>query len=229
MTCDSQSLVSVEHHKVVATVTKQIEVVDKLLRCLGTEILVDIENEMKSCQQCKLGAIRNNIVFGVGNSQARVIFFGEGPGVDEDMHAEPFVGDVGKMLNRIIAAMGLKREEVYLSNIVKCPLPGRPLESDEIAACSPFLLRQIAAIKPEVIVALGTTASQALLHTKVPISKLRSKFHNFHGIPLMPTYHPSYLICKGIPADKLWECWDDMAQVLQQLKLPVPIKNRLVV
>jgi DNA polymerase len=155
------------------------------------------------------------------------VFVGEGPGADEDTQGEPFVGDAGKMLNRIIAAMELKREEVYICNVVKCrPPQNRPPESDEVSACSPFLLRQLASVRPEAIVALGTSAAQALLQTKVPISKLRSKFHDFHGIPLMPTYHPSYLLRTGGNSDSFWSVWDDMTQVLQLLKLPVPIKNR---
>lgn len=191
------------------------------------ETLEHIRMNLGECQRCKLGETRKKLVFGVGNPIARLVFVGEGPGADEDTKGEPFVGDAGKILNRIIAAMELKREEVYICNVVKCRPPhNRPPESDEVAACSPFLLRQIASVRPEVIVALGTSASQALLQTKVPISKLRSKFHNFHGIPLMPTYHPSYLLRTGGNSESFWSVWDDMTQVLQLLKLPVPNKNR---
>ncbi len=191
------------------------------------EMLEQIIKNLGACQRCKLGATRKNLVFGVGNPDARLVFVGEGPGADEDAQGEPFVGDAGKMLNRIIAAMELKREDVYICNVVKCrPPQNRPPESDEVAACSPFLLRQLASVKPEVIVALGTSAAQALLQTKVPISKLRSKFHDFHGIPLMPTYHPSYLLRTGGNSDSFWSVWDDMIQVLQLLKLPVPVKAR---
>ena len=191
------------------------------------ETLEQIRKSLGACQRCKLGATRKNLVFGAGNPKARLVFVGEGPGADEDTQGEPFVGDAGKMLNRIIAAMGLNREEVYICNVVKCrPPQNRPPEADEVAACLPFLLRQLASIRPEVIVALGTSAAQALLQTKVPISKLRSKFHDFHGIPLMPTYHPSYLLRSGGNSDSFWSVWDDMTQVLQLLKLPVPVKNR---
>jgi DNA polymerase len=191
------------------------------------ETLEQIRKNLGPCQRCKLGTTRKNLVFGVGNPQARLVFVGEGPGADEDAQGEPFVGDAGKMLNRIIAAMELKREDVYICNVVKCrPPQNRPPESDEVAACAPFLLRQLAAIKPEAIVALGTSAAQALLQSKVPISKLRSKFHDFHGIPLMPTYHPSYLLRTGGNSESFWNVWDDMTQVLQLLKLPVPVKNR---
>jgi uracil-DNA glycosylase family 4 len=191
------------------------------------ETLEQIRKDMGQCHRCKLGATRKNMVFGVGNPKARLVFVGEAPGADEDAQGEPFVGDAGKMLNRIIAAMGLKREEVYICNVVKCrPPQNRPPESDEISACMPYLLRQLASIGPEVIVALGASAAHALLETKVPISKLRRKFHDFHGTPLMPTYHPSYLLRTGGNSDSFWSVWDDMTQVLRLLKLPVPDKSR---
>jgi DNA polymerase len=191
------------------------------------ETLEQIRKNLGACQRCKLGATRKNIVFGVGNPNARLLFVGEGPGADEDAQGEPFVGDAGKMLNRIIAAMELKREDVYICNVVKCrPPQNRPPESDEVSTCIPFLLRQIAAVKPEAIVALGTSAAHALLQTKVPISKMRGKFHDFHGIPLMPTYHPSYLLRTGGNSDSFWSVWDDMTQVLRLLNLPVPDKSR---
>lgn len=191
------------------------------------ETLEQIRKDLGECQRCKLGATRKNLVFGVGNPKARLVFVGEAPGADEDAQGEPFVGDAGKMLNRIITAMELKREEVYICNVVKSrPPQNRPPEPDEVVACMPFLLRQLASIKPEVIVALGSSAAQALLQTKVPISKLRGKFHDFHGIPLMPTYHPSYLLRTGGNSDSFWSVWNDMTQVLQLLKLPVPNKSR---
>ncbi|MHB8120599.1 MAG: uracil-DNA glycosylase [Desulfuromonadaceae bacterium] len=191
------------------------------------ETLEQIRKNLGECQRCKLGATRKSLVFGVGNPTARLVFVGEGPGADEDAQGEPFVGDAGKMLNRIIAAMELTREEVYICNVVKCrPPQNRPPEADEVSTCSPFLLRQLQSIRPEVIVALGSSAAQALLQTKVPISKLRAKFHDFHGIPLMPTYHPSYLLRTGGNSDSFWSVWDDMTQVLQLLKLPVPNKSR---
>lgn len=203
------------------TMNVQPVVVDK------HETLEQIRKNLGECQRCKLGATRKSLVFGVGNPKARLVFVGEGPGADEDTQGEPFVGDAGKMLNRIIAAMELTREEVYICNVVKCrPPQNRPPEADEVTTCSPFLLRQLQSIKPEVIVALGSSAAQALLQTKVPISKLRAKFHDFHGIPLMPTYHPSYLLRTGGNSDSFWSVWDDMKQVLQLLKLPVPNKSR---
>ncbi len=191
------------------------------------ETLEQIRKSLGACQRCKLGATRKNLVFGVGTPRARLVFVGEGPGADEDSQGEPFVGDAGKMLNRIIAAMELRREDVYICNVVKCrPPQNRPPESDEVLTCSPFLLRQLRSIKPEVVVALGTSATQALLQTKVAISKMRGKFHDFNGIPLMPTYHPSYLLRTGGNSDSFWSVWDDMTQVLQLLNLPVPNKSR---
>jgi DNA polymerase len=191
------------------------------------ESLEQIRKALGDCKRCKLGSTRKNLVFGVGNPTARLIFVGEGPGADEDEKGEPFVGDAGRMLNRIITAMGIKREEVYICNVVKCRPPGnRNPEPDEIGACAPFLLRQLTSVRPEVIVALGKFASQTLLDTKEPISKLRGRFRDFHGIPLMPTYHPSYLLRSGGNSDSFWDVWEDMTQVLQLLKLPVPDKSR---
>jgi DNA polymerase len=191
------------------------------------ETLEQIRKALGDCQRCRLGATRKNLVFGVGNPKARLVFVGEGPGADEDEKGEPFVGDAGRMLSRIITAMEIRREDVYICNVVKCrPPKNRNPESDEITACSPFLLRQLHSIKPEAVVALGKFASQTLLNTKEPISKLRGKFQNFHGIPLMPTYHPSYLLRTGGNSASFWDVWSDMTQVLQMLKLPVPEKSR---
>lgn len=191
------------------------------------ETLEHVRKSLGDCQRCKLGATRKNLVFGIGNPKTRLVFVGEGPGADEDEKGEPFVGRAGGVLNRLIVAMGLTREEVYICNIVKCRPPGnRDPEQDEIAACLPFLLRQLRSIDPEVIVALGKPASHTLLGCKEPISKLRGKFRDFHGIPLMPTYHPSYLLRSGGNSDSFWDVWGDMTQVLQLLKLPVPEKHR---
>ncbi|NVN90290.1 MAG: uracil-DNA glycosylase [Desulfuromonadales bacterium] len=191
--------------------------------------LQKIRKDLGECQRCKLGKTRKNLVFGVGNPHARLVFVGEGPGGDEDLQGEPFVGEAGRILNRVITAMGLKREEVYICNVVKCRPPGnRDPEAEEIATCAPFLLRQIQTIKPEVIVALGKFATHTLLGTRDPISKLRGKFRDFHGIPLMPTFHPSYLLHRQGEGnmESFWNVWDDMTQVLRLLKLPVPDKSR---
>ena len=193
------------------------------------ETLEHIRKSLGDCKRCKLGTTRKNLVFGIGNPKARLVFVGEGPGADEDEKGEPFVGAAGQVLNRLIMNMGLKREEVYICNVVKCRPPGnRDPEPDEVTACSPFLLRQLKSINPEVIVALGKPAAQTLLGTKEAISRLRGKFRDFHGTPLMPTYHPSFLLRKQREGsnDAFWEVWHDMTQVLQLLKLPVPDKNR---
>ncbi|GFE59687.1 uracil-DNA glycosylase [Geobacter sp. AOG2] len=191
------------------------------------ESLEKIRKSLGDCQRCKLSKGRQNLVFGAGNPQARLVFVGEGPGADEDRQGEPFVGEAGQVLNRIITAMGLKREEVYICNVVKCRPPGnRDPEADEIAACTPFLLRQLQSIHPEAIVALGRFAAQTLLGTKEPISRLRGKFHDYHGVPVMPTYHPSYLLRNRADSGPFWEVWEDMTQILRFLKLPVPEKTR---
>lgn len=191
------------------------------------ETLEAIRKQLGDCQRCKLGKTRKQLVFGTGNPHSRILFVGEGPGADEDASGEPFVGEAGKILTRIITAMGLTREAVYICNVVKCRPPGnRNPEDDEIEACSPFLLRQVDSIKPEVIVALGKFASHTLLNSKEPISKLRGKFHDYHGVPLMPTFHPSYLLHNREDKGLFWDVWDDMTQVLRLLGLPVPDKSR---
>ena len=161
----------------------------------NVETLEDIRKDLGDCTRCPLHEGRLNIVFGEGNPSARLMFVGEGPGADEDREGRPFVGRAGQLLTKMINAMKLDRSEVYISNIVKSRPPGNrnpaPLE---IQACFPFLERQIAAIQPEVIVALGKIAANTLLETGEPIGKLRGKFHDRRGIPVMPTYHPSFLL-----------------------------------
>ena len=191
------------------------------------ESLERIRKDLGECQRCKLGKSRKNLVFGVGNPHARLVFVGEGPGADEDQQGEPFVGAAGQVLNRIIIAMGMNRADVFICNVVKCRPPGnRDPEQDEISTCSEYLLRQLRSIRPEVVVALGKFAAQTLLGAKEPISKLRGRFRDFHGIPLMPTYHPSYLLRNKTDSGPFWEVWEDMTQVLRLLKLPVPEKSR---
>jgi DNA polymerase len=179
--------------------------------------LTEIRTELGECRRCKLHTGRTNIVFGVGNPSARLMFVGEGPGADEDEKGEPFVGRAGQLLTQIIKAMGLAREEVYIANVVKCRPPGnRNPEPDEIEACSPFLHAQIASIGPTVIVALGKFAAQTLLHTETPISRLRGQFHSLGGVAVMPTFHPSYLLRN--PAAKR-EVWEDMKMVMKKLQI----------
>ncbi len=171
------------------------------------------------CQRCKLAPHRTNLVFGVGNPRARLVFVGEGPGADEDAQGEPFVGRAGQLLTEIITkGMRLERSDVYIANVIKCRPPGnRNPEPDEVASCEPFLLRQIELIGPEVIVALGKFAVQTLLGNKTPITQLRGRWFDYHGIQLMPTFHPAYLLRN--PADKRL-VWQDIRQVMERLGLP---------
>ncbi len=192
----------------------------------ASQSLEAVRHELGDCQRCALAATRTNLVFGSGNPQADLLFVGEAPGADEDRQGVPFVGEAGQILTRIITAMGLSRQEVYICNVLKCRPPGnRNPHKDEIERCSPFLLGQVQAIRPKAIVALGTFAAQTLLGSKEPISRMRGKFHDYHGIPLMPTFHPSFLLRNKADKQRYWEVWEDMVQVLQKLGLPVPEKQ----
>jgi len=168
--------------------------------------LETVRSELGDCRRCPLGRRRRRLVFGEGNPGAELVFVGEAPGADEDAQGRPFVGRAGQLLTRIIAAMGMKREEVYICNILKCrPPENRNPLPDEIAACEPFLIRQLRAIRPRVICALGTFAAQTLLKTEAPISVLRGRFHAYQGIELMPTYHPAYLLRNPGAKKQVWE------------------------
>jgi DNA polymerase len=180
--------------------------------------LREIRDDIGDCTRCKLHKGRTNIVFGVGDPQARLMFIGEGPGADEDLKGEPFVGRAGQLLTQIIKAMGLTREQVYIANVVKCrPPENRNPEPDEIEQCSPFLRAQIASINPAVIVALGKFAAQTLLGVETPISRMRGQFHQMGPVPVMPTFHPSYLLRN--PGAKR-EVWEDMKMVMARLANP---------
>ena len=178
--------------------------------------LAELRAAIGDCQRCKLCAGRTHLVFGVGNPRARLMFVGEGPGRDEDLQGEPFVGRAGQLLTDIITkGIGIKREDVYICNVVKCrPPENRNPEPDEVAACEPFLTRQIDLVRPEIIVGLGKFAVQTLLQSSVPISKLRGNWHSYHGIKLMPTFHPAYLLRN--PADKKL-VWQDIKKVIKEL------------
>ena len=174
-----------------------------------------IREDIGECVRCKLHEHRNNIVFGEGNPRAKLVFIGEGPGADEDATGRPFVGRAGQLLDKIIQAIGLKREDVYISNVVKCRPPGnRTPERDEVATCEQFLFRQLALIRPEVIVALGSPAFQCILRTKETITKSRGEWRDWNGIKVMPTFHPAYLLRSP---DKKREAWDDMKKVRDYL------------
>lgn len=180
------------------------------------QTLEQVREELGECTRCKLHAGRTQIVFGVGDPAARLVFVGEAPGADEDAQGEPFVGRAGQLLTKIIEAMGLRREDVYICNIIKCrPPSNRTPEADEIVACQPFLLQQLQAIGPKFICALGGPATQTLLQTKETISRLRGRFHDFHGIPLLPTFHPAFLLRN--PSEKK-TVWEDMKLLLRHLQ-----------
>ena len=177
--------------------------------------LQDVRDDIGDCKRCRLHEGRRNIVFGEGNPDAKLVFIGEGPGADEDATGRPFVGRAGQLLDKIIAAIGLEREEVYIANIVKCRPPGnRTPERDEVETCEPFLFRQLALIKPRVIVALGLPAFQCLLRTRESISRARGQWREWNGTKVMPTFHPAYLLRSP---DKKREAWDDMKKVRDYL------------
>lgn len=189
---------------------------DKLNIINPKDLLDEVKLQLKDCQRCKLCHGRTNIVFGTGNPHSSLVFVGEGPGADEDRLGEPFVGRAGQLLTKMIIAMGLTREEVYICNVVKCrPPQNRDPEADEIEACEPFLKKQLAIIKPKIIVGLGRYACQTLLKTTTPMSKLRGQWVTYEGIKFMPTFHPAYLL-RNPPAKK--EVWEDLQAVMAQLK-----------
>jgi DNA polymerase len=178
------------------------------------ETLQDIRLDLGDCQRCRLAEDRKNIVFGAGSPSAKLVFVGEGPGFEEDQQGEPFVGPAGQLLTKIIEAIHLRREQVYICNIVKCRPPrNRNPQPDEIKTCFQFLDRQIAAMRPDFICALGSVAAQTLLNTDVPISRLRGRFHDYKGIKLLPTYHPAYLLRNP---EKKRDVWEDMKMLMKE-------------
>jgi DNA polymerase len=182
-----------------------------------TEGLEHIREDLGDCHRCGLSAKRTHIVYGEGDPNARLVFVGEGPGYEEDRSGRPFVGPAGQLLTKIIEAIKLSRDQVYICNVIKCRPPGnRNPAPEEIDACRPFLERQIAAISPEVICTLGTFAAQTLLNTQTPISKLRGRFHTYKGIRLMPTYHPAYLLRNP---DQKRAVWQDMKKIASLLRI----------
>jgi DNA polymerase len=189
----------------------------------GSPSLLAIREELGECTRCRLAGGRTKLVFGVGNPGAELMFVGEGPGADEDRQGEPFVGRAGQLLTKMIEAMGYRREEVYIANVVKCrPPENRNPEPDEMDACEPFLRAQIAAVRPKVIVALGRIAVQALLRDTSPVSRLRGRWFAYEGVKLMPTFHPAYLLRSP---DEKKKAWDDLQLVMKELGRPVTKKG----
>ena len=197
------------------------------------EAIAEIQTRAMACVKCpNLATSRKTVVFGVGNADAELMFVGEAPGADEDAQGEPFVGAAGQLLTKIIKAMGLSRKTVYIANILKCrpdmppQTPGnRKPTADEMKTCMPYLLEQIDVIKPKVIVALGATAVEGLLGKTEGITKLRGNFKSFRDTPLMPTFHPAYLLRNQAMSEKR-KVWEDMLQVMEKLHLPVTEKQR---
>jgi len=187
------------------------------------------KDHVQGCTKCTLCQTRTNTVFGAGAPSARIVFVGEAPGFEEDRQGIPFVGRAGQLLTQMIIAMGLKREDVYICNVLKCRPPNnRDPAADETTACRPYLYEQLRIIEPELIIALGSPAAKLLLNTHEGISRLRGRFHDFYPsgtplsgkpIPLMPTYHPAYLL--RTPADK-GKAWSDLQMVMARLGLPLP-------
>jgi len=178
--------------------------------------------EVKACPKCRLCETRTNTVFGEGDVDAKIFFIGEGPGESEDLSGRPFVGRAGQLLTKMIEAMGLRREQVFIANIVKCRPPGnREPAPDEVAACTPYLLRQLEVVRPKVIVTLGKPSTQYMLRSKEAMGKMRGRWHEWRGIKLMPTYHPSYVL-RSYTAEVRRTVWNDLQMVLSELGLPLP-------
>jgi uracil-DNA glycosylase family 4 len=177
--------------------------------------LESVRTELGDCQRCKLAPKRTNLVFGSGNPNAELVFVGEAPGYDEDQQGLPFVGRAGQLLTKIIESINLKREDVYICNVLKCrPPENRNPEPDEVASCNPFMKKQLAAIRPKVVCCLGTFAAQTVLQTPAPISRLRGKFFDLDGMRVIATFHPAYLLRSP---EKKREVWEDMKQIRAEL------------
>jgi DNA polymerase len=180
--------------------------------------LAEIRAEILSCRKCPLASSRTQAVPGEGNSKAELMFVGEGPGYDEDVQGRPFVGRAGQLLTRIIAKMGFDRSEVFIANIVKCrPPENRVPRPDEVATCRPYLLEQIAAVRPKVVVTLGKSATDFFAPSVQGMTERRGRFLDWRGIAVMPTFHPSYLVRNEGNAKLRWMVWDDMQKVLAKL------------
>ena len=186
-------------------------------------VLSVIREDIGDCTRCRLSKGRKQIVFGVGNIDADIMFVGEGPGADEDEQGEPFVGRAGQLLNNMITAMGIKREDVYIANVVKCRPPGnRTPERDECDTCGPFLMQQIETVKPKIVVALGAVAAKYLLGINDSMTNLRGRIYDFKDTKLAVTYHPAYLLRD--PRQKA-EAWKDLQMVMKYLGMKVPTKQ----
>jgi uracil-DNA glycosylase len=188
-------------------------------RAPGTESLEQVRADLGDCQRCGLASGRTHIVFGEGSARARLVFIGEGPGAEEDHSGRPFVGPAGQLLTKIIQAMNLAREQVYICNVIKCrPAGNRDPRPEEITACRPFLMRQLSTINPEVACTLGTHATQSLLNSTEPVSRLRGRFHTLQHIRVMPTFHPAFLLRHP---ERKRDVWEDMKKIMALLRIPL--------
>ena len=195
--------------------------------------LAALNETVRTCRQCEhLAAFRTQTVFGTGNPDADLMFVGEAPGADEDKQGQPFVGPAGELLTKIITAMGLTRDDVYIANVLKCrpdmpkgSIGNRPPNAEEMQRCLPYLREQIAIIQPRILVALGKVAMAGLTGAEEPMGAMRGRWFHFEGIPLLPTYHPSYLLRNGSDTEKR-KVWEDMMLVMEKLDLPISAKQR---
>lgn len=200
--------------------TEVLSTAEKKRRLLALD-----NNEVRGCTRCRLCESRTQTVFGEGDVDAQIFFVGEGPGQTEDETGRPFVGRAGEKLNDMIRGMGLRREDVYIANIVKCRPPGnRTPAPDEVATCTPYLQRQIEIVRPRVLVTLGVPATQYMLQRSIAISKVRGVWHEWRGIKLMPTYHPAFILRNYTPATRA-AVWSDLKQVMSELGLAIPEKK----
>jgi uracil-DNA glycosylase family 4 len=200
---------------------------DQSARPAGAKGLVLTREELGDCQRCRLKDGRKQIVFGVGNPEADLVFVGEAPGADEDRLGEPFVGAAGQLLTKMIEAMGFRREDVYICNVIKCRPPGnRNPEPDEVASCEPFLKKQLAALRPRMIVTLGKFAAHCLLRIDTPITRLRGNFKTYEGIQLMPTYHPAFLLRDPSRKREAWADLQTVVGALRRMGIEPPLPTR---
>jgi uracil-DNA glycosylase family 4 len=207
------------------TTTPRIETV--FTREQKIPLLAELDaKQVKPCTRCRLCETRKHTVFGEGDPDAKIFFIGEGPGENEDIQGRPFVGRAGELLNKMIAGMGLRREQVFIANIVKCrPPDNRVPAPDEVATCTPYLLSQLEIIHPKVIVTLGLPASKYMLESRLSMGKLRGQWHNWRGIKLMPTFHPAYLL-RSYTEENRAAVWSDLKQVMAEVGLPIPSRQR---
>src|SRR5439155_14107517 len=182
--------------------------------------------DVRGCTRCRLCEARKNTVFGEGDADAKIFFIGEGPGENEDLTGRPFVGRAGEMLNKWIAAMGLRREQVYIANIVKCRPPGNRVPApDEVATCTPYLQRQLEVVRPKVIVTLGLPSAKYMLQSNLSMGRLRGQWHEWRGIRLMPTFHPAYVL-RSYTNEVRAAVWSDLKMVMAELNLPLPASSK---